>query len=45
MTLPCRIAVKRLLYTGASVARFLGVSASLVNLMANMEATDLDSYI
>ena len=41
----CQIAVKRLLFTGASVARFLGVSTSLVNRMANMEVADLDSYI
>jgi len=41
----CQVAVKRLLYTGASVARFLGVSTSLVSRMANMEVTDLDSYM
>jgi hypothetical protein len=41
----CQIAVKRLLYTGASVARFLGVSTSLVSRMANMEASHVDSYI
>ena len=41
----CQVAVRRLLYTGASVARFLGVSTSLVNRMANIEAADLDSYI
>jgi chromosomal replication initiation ATPase DnaA len=41
----CQIAVKRLLFTGASVARFLGVSTSLVSRMANMEIADLDSYI
>jgi REP element-mobilizing transposase RayT len=41
----CQIAVKRLFYTGASVARFLGVSTSLVNRMANMEAADLESYL
>ena len=40
-----QIAIKRLLYPGASVARFLAVSTSLVNRMANMEAVDLDSYI
>jgi putative transposase len=42
----CQIAVRRLLYTGASVARFLGVSTSLVNRMANAEeAINLDSYL
>ena len=42
----CQIAVKKLLYSGASVARFLGVSTSLVNRMANAEeVTDLDRYV
>lgn len=42
----CQIALKRLLYSGASVARFLGMSTSLVNRMANREtAIDLDRWI
>jgi len=41
----CQIAVKKLFYTGAAVARFLGVSTSLVNRMANREVPDLDGYI
>jgi hypothetical protein len=42
----CQIALKRLLYSGASVARFLGVSTSLVNRMANMEtAPDLENWV
>ncbi len=41
----CQIAVKKLLYSGASVARFLGVSTSLVSRMANIEVAELDSYI
>ncbi len=41
-----QIAVRRLKYTGASVARYLGVTTSLVNRMASREeATDLTSYI
>jgi putative transposase len=42
----CQIALKKLGYSGASVARFLGVSTSLVNRMANAQATvDLDGWI
>ena len=42
----CRIAVKKLGYTGASVARFLGVSTSLANRMANEEDDiKLDKYL
>ncbi len=42
----CRIAVKRLRYTGASVARFLGVSTSLVNRMASEEGMiDPDDFL
>ncbi len=42
----CQIAVKKLRYTGASVARFLGVSTSLVNRMANeRERSDLNDYL
>src|SRR3972149_4539342 len=33
----CQVAVKRLGYTGASVARFLGVTTSLVNRYASLE--------
>jgi putative transposase len=42
----CQIALRSLLYSGASVARFLGVSTSLVNRMANRETSvDLDRWI
>ena len=34
----CHVAVKRLGYTGASVARFLGVTTSLVNRYASSES-------
>jgi len=41
----CQVAVKRLGYTGASVARFLGVTTSLVNLYASSEEVgNLDQY-
>lgn len=41
----CRIAVRKLRYTGASVARFLGLSTSLVNRMANEKGEDdFDEY-
>jgi len=33
----CRVAMKKYGYTGARVARFLGVTASLVNRYSNME--------
>ena len=42
----CQIAVKKLRYTGASVARFLGMTTSLVNRMANeREKDDLNEYL
>jgi hypothetical protein len=42
----CQMAVTRLFHSGASVARFLGLTTSLVNRMAkNEEATDLDAYL
>lgn len=41
----CRIAVKKLRYTGAAVARFLGVTTSLVNRMANEKEGDLNQYL
>lgn len=42
----CQMAVKKLRYTGASVARYLGVTTSLVNRMVNeKEITDLDEYL
>ena len=42
----CRLAVKRMGYSGASVARFLGVTTSLVNRYAGSEALgDLDQYM
>ena len=42
----CQIAVKKLRYSGASVARYLGVTTSLVNRMANeKEITGLDEYL
>ena len=41
-----QVAVKRLGCSGAAVARFLGVTASLVNRYANSEEVDhLDQYI
>jgi hypothetical protein len=42
----CRVAVKRLGYSGASVARFLGVTTSLVNQYASSgEVGNLDQYL
>jgi REP element-mobilizing transposase RayT len=42
----CRVAVKRLGYTGAAVARFLGVTTSLVNRYASSEEVgNLDQYL
>ncbi len=42
----CRVAVKRLGYTGASVARFLGVTTSLVNwYVSSEEVGNLDQYL
>jgi putative transposase len=42
----CRVAVKRLGYTGASVARFLGVTTSLVNRYASSESvSNLDQHL
>ena len=41
----CRVAVRRLGYSGAAVARFLGVTTSLVNRYANSEeACNLGQY-
>lgn len=41
----CQIAVKKLKYTGAAVARFLGVTTSLVNRMAGREEiAGLETY-
>jgi putative transposase len=42
----CQIAVRRLGYSGAAVARFLGVTTSLVNRYASSEeAANLDQYL
>jgi hypothetical protein len=42
----CKLAVKRMGYSGASVARFLGVTTSLVNWYASSEQVgNLDQYI
>ena len=42
----CQIAVKKLRYTGASVARYLGVTTSLVNRMAGEDdITGLEEYL
>ncbi len=42
----CRVAVKRLGYTGAAVARFLGVTTSSVNRYASSEEVgNLDQYL
>ena len=42
----CQVAAKRLGYTGASVARFLGVTTSLVNRYASSEGVgNLDQYL
>ena len=42
----CQVAVKRLGYSGAMVARFLGVTSSLVNRMASAEqVAGLDRYL
>jgi len=42
----CRLAVKRMGYSGASVARYLGVTTSLVNRYANSEEVgNLDQYL
>jgi hypothetical protein len=41
----CQVAVRKLGYTGASVARFLGMTTSSVNRMARMEEiTELDAW-
>ena len=41
-----QVAVKRLGYSGAAVARFLGVTTSLVNRYASSEeASNLDQYL
>jgi len=42
----CRLAVKRVGYSGASVARYLGVTTSLVNRYASSEEVgNLDQYL
>jgi len=42
----CQVAAKKLGYTGASVARFLGVTTSLVNRYASSEGvSNLDQYL
>ncbi len=42
----CQVAVKQLGYSGAAVARFLGVTTSLVNRTANLdEVAGLDRYL
>jgi REP element-mobilizing transposase RayT len=42
----CYMAVKRLGYSGAAVARFLGVTTSLVNRLANSDGTSgVDQYV
>jgi hypothetical protein len=42
----CQVAAKKLGYTGASVARFLGVTTSLVNRYASSEGVgNLDQYL
>ena len=41
----CQVAVRKLGYTGASVARFLGMTTSSVNRMARLEEmTELDTW-
>ena len=41
----CQVAVRRLGYTGASAARFLGMTTSSVNRMARLkEMTELDAW-
>ena len=41
----CQVAVRKLGYSGASVARFLGVTTSAVNRMARQEdVTDLSGW-
>ncbi len=41
----CQVAVRKLGYTGASVARFLGMTTSLVNRMARLEEmTEFDAW-
>ena len=42
----CQIAVKKMGYSGAEVARFLGVTTSAVNRLANTEElSDVGRYI
>lgn len=42
----CQMAVRRLGYSGAAVARFLGVTTSLVNRYASSEEVgNLDQYL
>ena len=41
----CQVAVRKLGYTGASAARFLGMTTSSVNRMARLkEMTELDAW-
>ena len=41
----CQVAVRKLGYTGASVARFLGMTTSSVNRMASLEEmTEFDAW-
>jgi len=42
----CQVAVKKLGYSGAAVARFLGVTTSLINRYASSEEVgNLDQYL
>jgi predicted transcriptional regulator len=42
----CQLAVKRIGYSGAAVARILGVTTSLVNQYASSEGvSNLDQYL
>ena len=42
----CQVAAKRLGYSGVAVARFLGMTTSLVNHYASSEETrNLDQYL
>jgi len=42
----CKVAVKRIGYSGASIARFLGVTTSLVNRYASSEGLgNLDQFL
>ena len=42
----CQIAIKKMGYSGADVARFLGINTSAVNrLAASGELTEIEKYI